>query len=95
MVDDILSGQISGSENTPGSLALLPDFKTALLVVVVALAFSRVLLSIVGVFKGRLATAIGTGLTGTLREEMVQKLQNLSIAYYDRHQVSSMISRVA
>ena len=95
MVDDILSGQISGSENTPGSLAPLPDFKTALLVVVVALAFSRVLLSIVGVFKGRLATAIGTGLTGTLREEMVQKLQNLSIAYYDRHQVSSMISRVA
>ena len=90
MVDDILSR--GGAEPGPGGL---PDFKTALLVVVLALAFSRVLLSVVGVLKGRLATAIGTGLTGTIRAEMVDKLQNLSIAYYDRHQVGSMISRVA
>jgi len=90
MVDNILSGQ-SGTDAAGGG----PDFKTALLVVVLALAFSRVLLSVVGVVKGRLATAIGTGLTATLREEMVNKLQNLSIAYYDRHQVGSMISRVA
>jgi ATP-binding cassette subfamily B protein len=90
MVDDILSG--SAADPAAGRL---PDFKTALLVVVLALAFSRVLLSVVGVLKGRLATAIGTGLTGTIRAEMVDKLQNLSIAYYDRHQVGSMISRVA
>ncbi len=94
MVDHILSGQatasVSGRIDAP-----LPDFKTSLLVVVLALAFSRVVLSVVGVLKGRLATSIGTGLTGTLREEMVHKLQNLSIAYYDRHQVGSMISRVA
>jgi ATP-binding cassette subfamily B protein len=73
----------------------VPDFRTALLVVVLALAFSRILLSVVGVLKGRLATAIGTGLTATLRDEMVRKLQSLSVAYYDRHQVGSMISRVA
>ena len=90
MVDNILSGQ-PGTDAAGGG----PDFKTALLVVVLALAFSRVLLSVVGVVKGRLATAIGSGLTATLREEMVNKLQNLSIAYYDRHQVGSMISRVA
>jgi ATP-binding cassette subfamily B protein len=89
MVDNILSGRPAG-----GGL-VAPDFKTSLLVVVLALAFSRVLLSVVGVVKGRLATAIGTGLTARLREEMVTKLQNLSIAYYDRHQVGSMISRVA
>ncbi len=71
------------------------DFKTALLVVVLALAMSRVLLSIVAVFKGRLATQIGTGLTSTLRAQMVEKLQKLAIAYYDRHQVGSMLSRVA
>ena len=88
MVDGILSRPAAASD-------ALPDFKTALLVVVLALAFSRALLSIVGVLKGRLATAIGTGLTGTLRAEMVNKLQNLSVAYYDRHQVGSMISRVA
>jgi len=91
MVDNILSQ--SAAEGAAGNS--LPDFKTALLVVVLALAFSRIVLSVVGVLKGRLATAIGTGLTGTLRAEMVTKLQNLSIAYYDRHQVGSMISRVA
>jgi ATP-binding cassette subfamily B protein len=92
MVDNILSGRADGAPaGTPG----VPDFKTALLVVVLALAFSRVLLSLVGVLKGRLATAIGTGITSTLREEMVRKLHGLSISYYDRHQVGSMISRVA
>ncbi|RLS35595.1 MAG: DUF1854 domain-containing protein [Planctomycetota bacterium] len=92
MVDDVLSGR---AQEVAGTSGTAPDFKTALLVVVLALAFSRILLSVVGVLKGRLATAIGTGLTGTLREEMVHKLQDLSIAYYDRHQVGSMISRVA
>ncbi len=89
MVDDILSA--TGREAGGG----LPDFKTALLVVVLALAFSRVLLAVVGAFKGRLTSAIGTGITSALREEMVRKLQSLSVSYYDRHQVGSMISRVA
>jgi len=90
MVDHVLTRGATAAD-----AASLPDFKTALLVVVLALAFSRVLLSAVGMLKGRLATAIGTGLTGALRAEMVSKLQHLSVAYYDRHQVGSMISRVA
>jgi ATP-binding cassette subfamily B protein len=87
MVDDILSARSAD--------ATRPDFTTALLVVVLALALSRVVLSAVGMFKGRLAAAIGGGLTATLRAEMVAKLQGLSVSYYDRHQVGSMISRVA
>ena len=89
LVDDILSGRpaADGAEQ--------PDFRTALLVVVLSLAASRVLLSIVAVFKGRLASTIGSGLTSRLRREMVEKLQGLSVGYFDRHQVSSMISRVA
>ena len=94
MVDNILAGRADGVA-AGSAVAAPPDFKTALLVVVLALAFSRVLLSLVGVLKGRLATDIGTGITATLRDEMVAKLQSLSIAYYDRHQVGSMISRVA
>ena len=90
MVDEILSAR--SADAAGGSL---PDFRTALLVVVLALALSRVLLSAVGMLKGRLASAIGTGITATLREEMVRKLQGLSVAYYDRHQVGSMVGRVA
>jgi ATP-binding cassette, subfamily B, bacterial len=96
MIDHVLAGRIDA---TPGAVATadqpLPDFKTALLLIVLALAGSRVLLSIVGVFKGQLATLIGTGLTSTLRAEMVRKLQSLAIVYYDRHQVGSMLGRVA
>ena len=88
MVDDILSARV-------GAGAGPADFRTALLVVVLALAFSRILLAVVGVIKGRLTSAIGTGITATLREEMVRKLQSLSVGYYDRHQVGSMISRVS
>jgi ATP-binding cassette, subfamily B, bacterial len=96
MIDHVLAGPIqSASLKTNVEGAPAPDFKTALLMIVLALAFSRVLLSVVGVFKGRLATLIGTGLTSTLRSQMVTKLQNLAIVYYDRHQVGSMLGRVA
>ncbi|MCY2980677.1 MAG: DUF1854 domain-containing protein [Planctomycetota bacterium] len=91
MVDHILNGQtIEGASN--GSSV---PFQSALLIVVLALAFSRILMSVVSVIKGQIATRIGTELTGTLRLELVQKLQRMAVAYYDRHQVGSMISRVA
>jgi len=95
MVDQILTVPQSPAGALAPAMTEQVDFKQALLVVVLALAFSRVLLSIVGVCKGRLATHIGTGLTSTLRAQMVDKLQSLAIAYYDRHQVGSMLSRVA
>ena len=87
MVDHLLMNRTTGGFSG--------DIRTALLVVVLALAASRIVLSAVGVVKGRLATVIGSSLTCQLRTEMVQKLQQLAIAYYDRHQVGSMISRVA
>ncbi|MFM7136226.1 MAG: ABC transporter transmembrane domain-containing protein, partial [Planctomycetota bacterium] len=93
LVDDILSA--GGGAGGPAGGGAVPDFRMALLVVVLSLAASRVMLSLVGVLKGRLASAIGSSLTARLRQEMVDKLQSLSVAYYDRHQVSSMISRVA
>ncbi len=92
MIDYVLASHVTpaGDTTTP-----LPDFKTALLLVVLAFAGSRILLSIVGVIKGQLATTIGTGLTSTLRSQMVRKLQSLAIVYYDRHQVGSLLSHVA
>jgi ATP-binding cassette subfamily B protein len=92
MVDGILS---RGGADAAAAPAGDVDFRTALLLVVLALAFSRVLLSAVAVLKGRIATTVGTGITSALRAEMVGKLQSLSVAYYDRHQVGSIASRVA
>ncbi len=85
MVDHLLTGK--GVDDV--------DVPTALLMVVMALATSRVMLSIVGVIKGRVSSVIGSGLTCSLRLQMVQKLQQMAVSYYDRHHVGSMISRVA
>lgn len=87
MVDEIL-GHKAG-------VAGQVDFSTALLVVVLALMATRVVLAVVGVIKGQVATMIGSGLTSALREQMVQKLQKMAVVYYDRHQVGSTLSRVA
>ncbi len=87
MVDQILSGHGGVSDKSP--------FFTALLIVVLSLAASRIMLSFVGWVKGRLATRIGSKLTYNLRAQMVRRLQQLAISYYDRHQAGSLMSRVA
>ena len=91
MVDQILT------KNGQPMLATesVVDVHSALLVVVLALAFSRLMLSVVAFIKGRVATAIGVGLTSRIRRELVAKLNALSVAYYDRHNTGSIISRVS
>ena len=63
MVDDILSekAQAQGA----GAAVAFADFRTALLVVGLALGFSRVILSAGGRVKGRLGIRIGRGRAGT------------------------------
>jgi len=92
LVDGILK-QVDSPDYVPG--AGVEGMKTTLLVLVLALAASRIMLSVVGVIKGRLSSVIGSGITCNLRLEMVSKLQKLAVSYYDRHHVGSMISRVA
>ncbi len=92
LVDGILK-QVDSPNYVPG--AGVEGMKTTLLVLVLALAASRIMLSVVGVIKGRLSSVIGSGITCNLRLEMVGKLQKLAVSYYDRHHVGSMISRVS
>jgi ATP-binding cassette subfamily B protein len=88
LVDEVLA---KGSAVNPQTGSIM----FGLGAVVLALAISRFVLSVVGVFKGRLATLIGSNLTHRLRGDMVERLQKLAVAYYDRHQVGSLMSRVA
>ncbi len=87
MVDHILKA----GQATPqvGSLSM------ALLAIVIGLAATRVVLSIVNFAKGRLATRVGVALTYDLRAKLVDKLHALGLGYYDKHQVGSITSRVA
>jgi ATP-binding cassette, subfamily B, bacterial len=87
LVDNILKGGQAAPD--PRSLT------TALLAVVLALATTRIVLSVVNFAKGRLATRVGAALTFDLRAKMVEKLQALGLGYYDKQQVGSLTSRVA
>jgi ATP-binding cassette subfamily B protein len=87
LVDEILTN----GQAAPHAASLL----TALLVVVLALAATRVLLGVVSWAKGLLANKVGVSLTFELRAHLVRKLHALGVDYYDRHQVGSLVSRVA
>ena len=87
LVDDILAK----GQSIPKTTELL----ATLLLVVLALATTRVLLGVVNWAKGHLSTRVGVELTYDLRSQLMQKLQTLGVGYYDRHQVSSLVSRVA
>jgi ATP-binding cassette subfamily B protein len=87
LVDQILAK----GEAAPTATSLL----TALLLVVLALAGTRVLLGVVNWIKGLQASKVGVALTFALRSQLVEKLHLLGVGYYDRHQVGSLVSRVA
>ena len=87
----LVDGILQGGAGTPAKASLM----VALLLVVLTLAVTRVILGIVGYFKGRLATKVGVELTYDLRSRLVAKLHALGIGYYDRHQVGSLTNRVA
>jgi ATP-binding cassette subfamily B protein len=87
LVDDILTN----GTKTPDA----HSFLKMLLMVVLALAATRVLLGVVSWLKGLLANKVGVALTFDLRSQLVRKLHALGVGYYDRHQVGSLVSRVA
>jgi ATP-binding cassette subfamily B protein len=87
----LVDGILARGESRPDAQSLT----SALLLVVLALAFTRVLLSVVNWIKGLLANRVGVALTFELRSQLVHKLHTLGIAYHDRHQVGSLVSRVA
>jgi ATP-binding cassette subfamily B protein len=49
---------------------------------------------ILNIFIGRLSSVVGTRITRELREQLHAKLIRLSVDYYNRHSVGSLMSRV-
>lgn len=87
LVDQVL--QTNGEERSVKNLV------TVLLLIVGGLAMTRVLLSFVNALKGYLSSAVGTKMTSDLRAQMVERLQQLSVDFYDRQPVGVLMSRVA
>lgn len=86
---------------SPNALRSVPFMHLSLAVsqllpaVVMVLASVQVLRTLVNILNGRLATRVGTALTRDIRGRMVEHLEKLSLAYYDRQQIGSLVSRVA
>lgn len=85
LVDDVLHVERSSATNgAVRSLAL----------VVAALAATRVFAGAVNWVKGRLQHRVGAALTVDLRNRLVDKLHELQIAFFDQHQVGTLVSQV-
>jgi len=86
LVDDILMGGAAA----PVASSLL----MALASVVAALVVTRLILAVVNWNKRLLANKVGVGLTFDLRSQLVKKLHNQGIGYFDRHETGALTSRV-
>lgn len=67
----------------------------SLFVVVLILAGAQVLRVFVNMANGIIGSRIGTSITFDMRRRLLQHLQQLSIGFYDKQQVGSLVARVA
>ena len=87
LVDRVL--QISLPKSSPGQLLYL------LLAIIAGLLLVRLAATLVTVWKGIVASRVGTTLTANLRNDLVRKLNELPLAFHDRNQVGILMSQVA
>ncbi len=66
-----------------------------LITVVAVLAGAQIIRMVVNIINGRLGSQVGTAITFDMRGRLVAHLQKLSVSYYDRQQVGSLVGRVA
>ncbi len=65
-----------------------------LVILVFSLATAQLLRICINIINGRLATKMGTQIAFDLRQRVYERLQELSISYYDRNQVGQLMTRV-
>jgi ATP-binding cassette subfamily B protein len=65
-----------------------------LMMILVGLATASATRHTINVFIGRTSSIVGTRITRELREKLQSKLIGLSVEYYNRHSVGSLMSRV-
>ncbi len=100
LVDNVV-GEKAATNPVPGWFAWLTrQFRAHspvswLLLLVLTLASTQILQILVGILKGRLSTIIGNRISYDMRLRVYQHLQSLSVRYYDKNQVGSLMTRVA
>ncbi len=99
LIDDVLAidrTPAHPAQATSWLVSLLSrDSLLALVQLVMILAIVQTSRQLVAVFNGRLGARIGTAVTSDMRSRLVDHLQKLSVSYFDRQQVGSLVGRVA
>jgi len=79
-------------------LASNPDMDVhvlGLLFLVGVLFLTQLLMGFMNMINGRLVSFVGTQITSDLRKQLFHRLNQLSVDYYDRHNVGTLVSRVS
>ncbi len=95
LVDRVLPGSPEQLGEIRANLQLYQHLLGVLLTVVGVLALTNVSRMGINMINGRLGNKIGTAITFDMRGRLVSHLQQLSVGYYDRQQVGSLVGRVA
>lgn len=96
----ILIDNVFGDEPLPGWFQSVAEFTNLnsplawLTLLVIGLALAQLLKIVVDIINGRLASSVGTRISYDLRQRLMEKLQELSVDFYDRNQVGQLMSRV-
>ncbi len=66
-----------------------------LLFLVGVLFLTQLVTGVMNMINGRLVSRVGTQITSDLRKQLFRRLNELSVDYYDRHNVGTLVSRVS
>ncbi len=95
LVDRVLPGSPDIARQWQLESGRIGEHLRILMQVVAVLAVVQVLRQVVNVVNGRLGANVGTAITRDMRNRLVDHLQQLSVGYYDKQQVGSLVGRVA
>lgn len=95
LVDKVLPGSAAAAAKMGQDPGAMRQSVMLLVAVVAILAVVQTLRAIVNGINGRVGARVGTQLTYDMRKRLVERLLQLSVGYYDRQQVGSLVGRVA
>lgn len=95
LVDNVLPGSRDAALAMQANPVQVSQHVRLLVFLVLILAGVQFLRQAVAMINGWLGANVGTAITFDMRNRMVSHLQQLSVGYYDKQQVGSLVGRVA
>jgi ATP-binding cassette subfamily B protein len=95
LIDHVLDPKAAGKPQPFAWLDQVTQPLHLLLLVVGAVALAQGSRALLYVVNGRIASRVGTAISFDIRTRLVEHLEKLSLSYYDKQSVGSLVGRVA